>query len=292
MQGADRTAWLRAMPFVFVLIWSTGFIVARLGMPHAPPFKFLAVRFGLSALCFLPLALFARADWPKTKKQFVHLGVTGMLMHTMYLGGCWTAVKVGMGAGLVSLIMGLQPVLTAIWMSGMGGRVSRVQWIGLALGFFGLVLVVSGKLGHGGEATAASLLFAGIALASITAGTLYQKRFVVTCDVRTASIAQLVPAFIVSLPFALMEREPIDFTPSFYAAMAWSVIVLTLAGGSLLYLLIQRGAATAVTSLFYLVPPVTAVIAWFLFREPITIFTVAGIAITAFGVSLVVRNAR
>jgi drug/metabolite transporter (DMT)-like permease len=296
MNSNDRQDLLvRAMPAVFVLIWSTGFIVARYGMPHAPPMKFLAVRYVLSVACFLAWAMIARAAWPANRAQFGHLAVTGILMHAGYLGGVWAAVKDGMGAGLSALLVSLQPVLTAFWVSGRGGDVGRRQWMGLALGLAGLLLVVWQKLGMG-EVHARNLAFALIALVSITAGTLYQKRFVRPCDVRTANLVQLAAAFAVTLPLALLETEAMRWTlpdgsvnAELAGAMAWSVLGLTLGGSSLLYLLIQRGAATTVTSLMYLVPPTTALMAWALFGEPITAAIVAGVALTAVGVSLVVR---
>ncbi|MDP2019912.1 MAG: DMT family transporter [Hydrogenophaga sp.] len=297
MTPANRdNAWLRAMPWVFVLIWSTGFIVARYGMPHAPPMKFLAVRYALSILCFLPWIVLAGVKWPSDRRQALHLAVTGVLMHAGYLGGVWAAVKAGMGSGLSSLIVGIQPVLTAIWLTSVGGQhVSRRQWVGLLLGFAGLVLVVSRKFGAGGpgdQATWLNLSFAVMALFAITAGTLYQKRFVMPCDVRSANTVQLLAALLVTLPLALMERETMRWNAELAGAMAWSVLGLTLGGSSLLYMLIQRGAAASVTSLMYLVPPCTALIAWLLFAEPITAVTLAGTALTAFGVSLVVRPAR
>jgi len=280
------------MPAVFVLIWSTGFIVARYGMPHAPPMKFLVVRYALSILCFLPWIALARVAWPRQGVQWLHLAVTGVLMHAIYLGGVWAAVKAGMGSGLSALIVGLQPVLTAIWLSATGGRVTRRQWTGLVLGFAGLVMVVSRKFGQGGEANWLNLTFAVAALLSITLGTLYQKRFVAPCDVRSANAVQLGAALLLTLPLALLETEAMRWNAELRWAMAWSVLALTLGGSSLLYLLIQRGAATSVTSLMYLVPPVTALIAWLLFAEPITALTVAGTALTAVGVALVVRQPR
>jgi drug/metabolite transporter (DMT)-like permease len=296
--SAQDNAWLRAMPWVFVLIWSTGFIVARYGMPHAPPMKFLAVRYALSILCFLPWILAAGVKWPTSRQQWLHLGLTGVLMHAGYLGGVWAAVKAGMGSGLSALIVGIQPVLTAIWLSSMGGQeshVSRRQWAGLLLGFAGLVMVVSRKFGAGGpgdQANWLNLSFAVLALLSITVGTLYQKRFVKPCDVRSANTVQLMAALLVTLPLAAMELEAVRWNGEFVGAMAWSVLVLTVGGSSLLYMLIQRGAAASVTSLMYLVPPCTALIAWVLFDEPINAVTLVGIALTAFGVSMVVRPAR
>jgi drug/metabolite transporter (DMT)-like permease len=278
--AARGSNWLRAMPIVFVLIWSTGFIVARYGMPHAPPLKFLAVRYTLSLFCFGVWVAVARVAAPATRAQWVHLAVTGIFMQAGYLGGVWAAVRVGMGSGLVALLVGIQPVLTAIWLSMRGGAISRRQWAGLLLGFAGLIMTLD------------SMALALLALLSITTGTLYQKRYVAPCDVRSASMVQLAAALLVSLPFAWLEPDPIHWNAESMGAMAWSVLALTLGGSSLLYILIQRGSATAVTSLLYLVPPCTAVMAWLLFREPITALTLAGIAITAVGVSLVVREQR
>lgn len=288
--GQDN-AWIKAMPVVFVLIWSTGFIVARYGMPHSPPMKFLAVRYILSVLCFVAWALMARVALPSGRAQWGHLAVTGILMNAGYLGGVWAAIKLGMGAGIVALLVGLQPVLTAIWVSSQGGRVTPRQWGGLALGFAGLAMVVWQKLGHG-EIEALNFMLAMLALVCITTGTLYQKRFVKPCDVRTANMVQMGAAFLVTLPLALLETEAVRWEPGMIGAMAWSVLVLTLGGSSLLYILIQRGAATAVTSLLYLVPPCTALMAWLLFAEPITPMIIAGMALTAFGVSMVVRNSK
>lgn len=276
------------MPAIFVLIWSTGFIVARYGMPHSPPMKFLAMRYALSVACFLVWAWLARVAWPTDRTQVRHLAITGVLMHAGYLGGVWAAVKAGMGAGLAALLVGLQPVLTALWIASSGHAVGTRQWGGLALGLAGLLMVVWQKLGLG-EVHAVNTAMAVVALFSITAGTLYQKRYVAPCDVRTAGIVQLGAALAVTLPLALLETEGMRWTAELAGAMAWSVVALTLGGSSLLYLLIQRGAATAVTSLLYLVPPTTAVMAWILFGEPLTILTMAGMALTAAGVSLVIR---
>jgi len=295
----SSAAWLRAMPAVFVLIWSTGFIVARFGMPHAPPFSFLWIRYAFSILCFLGWVYAAKVSWPQGHQAWLHLSVTGILMHAAYLGGVWAAVKAGMGSGLSALIVGLQPVLTALWLSsqsaGSGREVTQVsqrQWMGLGLGFCGLLMVLSNKLINGSpldHVNPFNLGCALMALCAITLGTLYQKRFVQSCDVRTANTVQLLAALVVTTPLALLETEPLQWNTEFMGAMAWSVLGLTLGGSSLLYLLIQKGAAASVTSLMYLVPPCTAIIAWFLFDEPFTLVILLGIALTAIGVSMVVR---
>lgn len=291
MTSDQQGALLRAMPVVFVLIWSTGFIVARYGMPYAPPITFLSIRYAMSILCFGVWIAWARARWPKGGAQWQHLCVSGVLMHAGYLGGVWAAVKAGMGAGTVALLVGLQPVLTALWLSRSAHtRVTRQQWLGLLLGLAGLLLVVWHKLGAG-ELSRWNLSLAVFALLSITVGTLYQKRFVEPCDVRTANTVQLLAALVVSLPLAWLESESIVMHPHFIGAMVWSVVGLTLGGSSLLYLLIQRGAATQVTSLLYLVPPTTAMMAWLLFAEALTAIMLVGMVLTAIGVSMVVRSA-
>ena len=292
--GSDRQrALVQAMPWVFVLIWSTGFVVARFGMPHAPPMSFLALRYALSFVCFIAWIVLARVEWPQGGAQWLHLAVVGVFIHAAYLGGVWSSVKSGLGAGTVALLVGLQPVLTAIWMaltasSSGHARVSSRQWFGLGLGLIGLTLVVWRKLG-GGEVTAWNLSLAVFALIGITVGTLYQKRFVAPCDVRSASAVQLLAAFVVTAPLALLETEPIVWHPHMIGAMAWSVLALTLGGSSLLYMLLQRGAATRVTSLMYLVPPCTALMAWALFGESFTPQMLLGMFLTVSGVALVVR---
>jgi drug/metabolite transporter (DMT)-like permease len=282
------------MPWVFVAIWSTGFVVARLAMPHAPPLGFLCWRYAASLLAFGVWITIARAPWPQGRAQWGHLAVSGVLMHAGYLGGVWAAVRLGMPAGTTALIVGLQPLFTALWVSrtGSGGAhpvISRAQWLGLLLGLAGLVCVVWPKLSLG-EVTGANLGLALLALASITTGTLYQKHHVVPADVRTGNFVQLAAALAVSLPLALLEPGTVQWHPDLLIALAWSVLVLTLGGSSLLMVLIQRGAATRVTSLLYLVPPCTALLAWWLFGERMAASGWLGMALCAVGVGLVLRQ--
>jgi len=258
--------------------------------------KFLSMRFALSVGCFLLWIWWRGVRWPTSASQWRHLAVTGILIQGGYLCGVWLAIKDGMGSGLSSLIVGLQPVLTAVWISTMGGAdatVSKKQWAGLWLGFLGLVLVVSRKFetgSPGDTATLSNLGFVVVALLSITVGTLYQKRYVQPCDVRSANAVQLMAALVIALPFALMETEGMNWNGELLGALVTAVLVLTLGGSSLFYMLIQRGAAASVTSLMYLVPPCTAMMAWWLFDEPITAVTLLGTALTAWGVSWVVRS--
>ena len=288
--AARQQALLAAMPWVFVAVWSTGFVVARLAMPHAPPLTFLTWRYAFSLLAFGLWIRAAGVAWPQGRAQWGHLAVSGVLMHAGYLGGVWAAVRAGIPAGTVALIVGLQPLLTALWVSGRGQhRVAPVQWLGLLLGLGGLALVVWPKLGLGEVTWLNGLLSLG-ALASITVGTLYQKRHVRPADVRTANFVQIAAALLVTAPLALLETGTMQWHPDLLMALAWSVLVLSLGGSSLLMMLIQRGAATRVTSLMYLVPPCTAMLAWLLFGERMAASGWAGMALCAVGVGLVLRG--
>jgi drug/metabolite transporter (DMT)-like permease len=283
--------WVRAAPVVFVLIWSTGFIVARYAMPHAPPFSFLMWRFALSVACFVLWIRWAGVSWRASPQQWFHLCVVGALMQAGYLGGVWVAVKNGMSAGTTALIVGLQPILTALWLSRVAdqARASARQWWGLVIGLAGVTMVVWRKL-EVDEAGLGNLLWAIGALLAITAGTLYQKCWVQQGDVRVANAIQMGFAGLLILPMALAEPETLRWNVELLAAMAWSVLALSLGANSLLVLLIQRGAATAVTSLMYLVPPVTAGLAWLIFDENLTPLILLGMATCAAGVFLVLRS--
>lgn len=300
-QQAD-TAWLAAMPFVFVFIWSTGFVSAKLAMPHAAPFSFLCARYAASIVGFgLWIAWAssteaaqptqpARSLWPQGRAQWMHLAITGILMHAGYLGGVWAAVKLGMSAGLSALIVSLQPIVTALWLSSRGSSISKQQWLGLLLGLVGLACVLSEKLGTL-EVSLIPMLWIMLALACITIGTLYQKAWVQPCDVRTAVFVQLLAALLVSLPMAFVESFAITWHRDTVIALAWSVFGLTMGASSLMYIMIQRGAVSRVTALLYLVPPTTAVIAWLMFGERITALMTIGMLIAAYAVYLVLKPA-
>ncbi|MFO1362060.1 MAG: DMT family transporter [Burkholderiales bacterium] len=288
--GVDGV-WVRSMPGVFVFLWSTGFIGAKYGLPYAQPITFLLLRFGLVLALMVPIALLLRAPWPATPAQTAHIAATGVLLHGGYLGGVFTAIHAGMSAGLAALIVGLQPILTAVLATGvLRERVSGRQWLGLALGFGGVALVAAERSTLAGL-TALGATTILIALASITAGTLYQKRFCGAFDLRAGAVIQFVAAAAVLAPFAaLFEHEPVRWTGEFVFALAWLVLVLSIGAISLLTLLIRRGAATKVASLFYLVPPLTAVIAYAMFDERLGAPGVAGFALAMLGVALVVRS--
>lgn len=277
------------MPLVFVFLWSTGFIGAKFGLPHAPPISFLLLRFALVVALMLPITLVFRARWPKSPQQVVHIAVSGVLLHGGYLGGVFAAIYFGMSAGLVSLIVGLQPVLTAFAAAPiLGERVSRRQWLGLLLGLGGVALVVLQKITMSGLAVL-PISLALIALISITMGTLYQKRYCAPFDLRSGSVIQFVAAGLALLPFGLLfETMRVEWAQEFIFALAWLALVLSISAISLLTLLIRRGAATTVASLFYLTPPTTALLAYVLFGETLTGIALGGMALAIAGVALIV----
>ena len=277
------------MPLLFVVLWSTGFIGAKLGLPDCEPLTLLSLRYGAVLVLMGAVALATRAPWPATPAQWGHIGVSGLLIHAVYLGGVFTAIRLGLPAGVTALVVGLQPVLTAL---GAGlflrERVRATQWAGLALGLAGVVLVVAHKIaGSGGPAAATLLVPAVIALIGITAGTLYQKRFCPSFDLRTGSVVQFLPCLVATALVAWRtETMVVHWTPAFVFALGWLVLVLSLGAVSLLNVLIRSGSAVNVASLFYLTPPVTALIAWAMFGETLTGLALAGMAVTVFGVWL------
>jgi drug/metabolite transporter (DMT)-like permease len=279
------------MPATFVFLWATGFIGAKYGLPYAQPATFLLWRFVLVVAVTLPIALVLRAPWPPSRSQVVHIAIAGVLLHGGYLGGVFTAIHAGMSAGLSALVVGLQPILTALAAAAfLGERVTARQWLGLALGFGGVALVVAQRLTVDGR-SGFSFAMALLALVSITIGTVYQKRFCGAFDLRSGAVIQFVAAGLALAPFALaFEHEPVRWTGEVVFALGWLVLVLSIGAISLLTLLIRRGAATKVASLFYLVPPVTATIAFFLFGETLGPLALAGFVLAVVGVAVVVRN--
>ncbi|MFZ9997548.1 MAG: DMT family transporter, partial [Burkholderiaceae bacterium] len=252
------------------------------------PMTFLLLRFiGVLAL-LLPAAWLMRAPWP-SRSQAWKIALAGLLLQAGYLGGVWAAVRHGMTAGLIALIVGLQPIITA-WLAGVvQERISKIQWLGLVLGLSGVGLVVWAKLSLAGLSLV-SLGLGVIALTSITAGTLYQKAACPHFDLRTGAIIQYAASALVCLPFVFgLETRDIDWHPEMIGALLWSIVALSIGAISLLFIMIREGAATKVTSLLYLTPPTTAVMAYFLFDEPMTGLTMAGIVITMAGVWLVTK---
>ncbi len=286
------------MPVLFVALWSTGFIGAKFGLPHAEPFTFLFVRFVLTLALLLPLTALLKVDWPRGLRLWGHIGVSGLLVHGAYLGGVFYGIQLGMPAGLAALLVGLQPLLTAgLARPLLGERLVPLQWAGLALGLTGITLVLGSKLDPGGA------LFQGfglgaltsvmVALVGISLGTLYQKRYCTGMPLLTGTAVQYLAAGIVlGLGALLFEERDIEWTPTFMLTLLWLVLVLSISAILLLMALIKRGEASRVASLFYLVPPVTALEAWWLFDERLPMVGLLGMAVTIAGVVLVARGRR
>jgi drug/metabolite transporter (DMT)-like permease len=278
-------------PMLFVLLWSTGFVGARYGLPYAEPLTFLALRLSAVFVLMLPIAFLSRAPWP-SKAEVGHSAVVGLLMHGLYLGGVFTAIAQGVPAGVSALIPGLQPILTStIANRFMGETVTRVQWLGLALGLAGVLLVLHDRnivLSGSALGWAASFL----SLIGITLGTLYQKRFCGKVDWRTGNLVQYAGAAVLLsvLAFAF-ETRVVHWSEEFIFALGWLAIVLSIAAIGLMYWIIRRSAATSFSSLFYLVPATTALMAYILFGEKLDALSIAGMVLAAAGVVLANRGA-
>jgi drug/metabolite transporter (DMT)-like permease len=284
----SAAGWVGAVPLLFVFLWSTGFVGAKLGLPYVEPMTFLLLRFALVVALMLPLALLFRAPWPANWRQVGHIAVSGVLLHGLYLGGCFAAIHAGMSAGLTALVCGLQPILTAFAAAPLlGERVSRRQWAGLLLGLAGVGFVLEQRVTLSGL-SGYSVAMVTMALAAITAGTVYQKRYAGNFDLRSGSVIQFLAAGAAVLPFAVaFESMQVQWTGELVFALGWLVLVLSIGAISLLTLIIRRRAATNAASLFYLVPPTTALEAYLLFGETITGIALAGMALVVAGVALV-----
>ncbi len=283
MTSATSERWLAAIPTLFVLLWSTGFLGARLGLPYAEPFTFLGIRMVIATALLLALALATRAPWPSSAAQAGHMAVAGLLVHGAYLGGVFNAINTGLPAGVAALLVGIQPLLTAAlagWL--LKEQVSTRQWLGLALGLVGVALVVGGRL-TGGTVTVLGMASILLALLGITLGTLYQKHYCAYMDLRSGGVVQYAATAVVMVLGAwLFETMDVEWTGEFVFALAWLVLVLSVGAVGLLYTLIRRGEASRVASLFYLTPPTVAVLAWLMFGE-----TLSGTALVGMGVVVV-----
>ena len=274
---------------LFVLIWSTGFVIARLAMPYVEPATFLFWRFIGVLAAMAALNLVWRITWPRWT-QIKHIAVAGILMQFGYLLGVWCAVRLGMTAGLAAIIVGLQPILTAWFAAWISEKVTPRQWIGLAFGFAGVALVVAEKISFA-HIPFISYVLAFLALLSITFGTLYQKKYCPVFDLRAGSSIQFgVSAVLCFFCMYFFESGVMVWNAPVMIALLWSIIPLSIGSISLLFMMIRKGAATKVTSLLYLTPPTTAIMAWFLFGEPFTLLMALGLGLTMTGVIMV--NAR
>jgi len=295
MSDKPHATFLSPIPLFFVFLWSTGFIVAKFGLPYAPPLTFLLLRFLGVLLILAPAVLLLRAPWPTGKVG--HIAVAGVLVQAAYLSGVWCAIKLGMPAGLSALIVGMQPILTAFAAPLIGERVRPVQWLGLMFGIAGVALVVYAKISLVGLSWQAIALCVG-ALLAMTAGTLYQKHYCPHFDLRTGTVIQFAASSVVVLPFAIwleglnFSLDAVQWTPRFIGALLWAVFALSIGAIFLLFKLIRRSGATQVTSLLYLTPPTTAVMAWLMFDEAFNWLGIVGMGLAVIGVVFVVKKAK
>jgi drug/metabolite transporter (DMT)-like permease len=295
---SDNALFLRAAPLLFVLIWSTGWIVAGYSAPYADPLTFLSLRYALAALAMGLIALAMKASWPKNAAELRHALVSGVLIHAVYLGGVWWAVRHGLPAGISGLIAALQPIMTACLAPLLvGERITPARWMGIVLGFAGISLVLSPKLAGldtaGFSAVAIPIAINAVAMLSVTFGTFYQKRFIPTGDLRSVTTLQYVGAFLVTWPAAFaLEPMQIIWNSTMVAVLAWSVLALSLGAIGLLLMLIRRGAVSRAATLIYLIPPTVAVEAWALFGETLGAIQLVGMAVTVAGVMLATRRAE
>jgi drug/metabolite transporter (DMT)-like permease len=269
-----------------VLLWSTGFIAAKYGLPYAPPLTFHLYRFAFVAVLMAIVAVLTRAPWPRTPAEAGHVAVAAWLVHGVYLGGVFVAMAGGMPAGTAAMLVGLQPIVTvAVARGWLGERVVPRQWLGFALGLLGVWLVVRHKVAPTGDVT--GIVAIGAALAGISVGTLYQKRYCSHVDLRSGAVIQFAACALVYLPIVLVvEHAPVRWTPQFVFAIGWSVVVLSAGAISLLYWLLRHGAAAHVARLFFLVPAVTALMASLMFGEMLDALAVAGMLLIGVGVLL------
>jgi len=275
-------------PALFVVLWSTGFIGAKLGLPYADPLIFLELRFLLVLVILLPLCWMFKAPWP-SRRRALQMAVSGGLLQAGYLGGVFASLHHGMPAGVSALVTGMQPVLTAVlgsWL--LRETVTPRQWLGFFLGMGGVLLVVGDRIVVE-HLSAAAVGLSVFALLSITLGTLWQKRHGAGIDLRTGAAIQFVAAALILAPFAMLEGGAVRWSGEFVFALAWLVLVLSFGAIFLLLTLIRRGRATQVSSLFYLVPPTTALIAWPLFGETYSLSAAAGMGLAMLAVWLVMK---
>lgn len=283
---------IKMIPFVFVILWSSGFVGARLGVEYAEPATLLSLRMVANVVLFLVLIAILKRRIPRGR-AFFHACVVGILIHGFYLGGTYLAINWGMPAGLSSLLVGLQPILTALIMvSCTSQRFSFAQWLGLALGFAGISLVLMGNIQwQSDDQKGMATLLCLVSLVGITCGTLYQKRFCQGTDMVGGAMVQYLASAALFLPFAMRyETMQVNWTLEFTLTLIWLVVVLSCIAILLLLYMVAHGASSSVASVFYLVPPTTAIQAWLIFGESFDIYGAMGFALSATAVYLVVKK--
>ena len=288
MQTFSARRFEAALAWYFVAVWGTGFIATKIGLQHAAPFTFLALRFAFGLACLIPMALVLRPRWPASQRDLGHGVVAGLLLHAIHLGGRHYTQYLGMSAGITAVLLAIQPLLTAfIAARWMGERLSRRHWIGIAIGLFGVALVVWHKVDVR-EATAGSLLAVATALFGVTAGTLYQRKYCPVVDLRAATVVQFAVTLAVLMPLAwLFEDTSVRWSWSLAGSIVFLVIGASILGVNALHTLMRRGKAARVASLIYLTPIFAVVPEVLIFGIVPSALSLAGIAVTLLGVALV-----
>jgi len=289
----ERRAWDSALAWYFVAVWGSGFVATRIGLQHAPPFTFLTLRFAFGVACLALIVLVARPPWPRSRTELVHVVVAGLLMHAVHLGGSHYTQYLGMSAGITAVLLSVQPLLTALIAARWFGEVlSTRQWLGIVIGLAGVGLVVWHKVDVR-EATVASLAAVTIALAGVTAGTLYQRHFCPVVDLRAAAFVQFAAPLLVMLPLSLfVEGAPVRWSWLLAGAIVFLVIGTSILGVNALHTLMRRGQAARVASLIYLTPAFAVILELAIFDVVPSRLSLIGMVVTALGVALVVWRAR
>ena len=291
MEGARDAplspAWVAGAAALFIFFWASGFVAAKYGFPHAEPFTFLAIRFVIGSAALLAICVLWKAEWPSTARGFGHVIAAGLMVQTFYLVGVYYGIYLGVSTGIVALVVGLQPLLTgALAGSFLAERVSPRQWLGLALGFSGLGMVVAERVTLAG-APLGGFAIAALGLVSITVGTLYQKKYCAAFDIRTTVAIQNLASCVVMFALAaVFETMVVHWTGEFLFALLWSAFGLSVIAIALYYWLVRRGAAAKVTSLIYLSPPTTALMGWAVFDETLGWIALGGMTVAVAGVAL------
>ena len=278
------------LAWYFVVIWGSGFIATKIGIQYAAPFTFLSLRFAFGIACLLPLVLWLKPAWPKTRREWLHIVIAGLLMHAIHLSGSHYAQYLGMSAGIAAVILALQPLATALFARGTGERISRLQWFGIALGFAGVALIVWHKIDVR-AVTVGSLIAVLTGLVSLTVGTLYQRKFCPTVDLRSGALIQFVASLVVLLPLSIaFEGAKVQWSWPLLGAIVFLVIGASILAVNALHTLMRHGEATRVTSMLYLPPIFAVAMEYLIFGVVPTAISFVGIAVTSVGVALAMRR--
>ena len=280
------------LAWYFVVIWGSGFIATKIGIQYAAPFTFLSLRFAFGILCLIPLVLWLKPAWPKTQREWLHVIIAGLLMHAVHLSGSHYAQYLGMSAGIAAVILALQPLATALIVRGSGDRVTRLQWFGIALGFAGVALIVWHKIDVQ-AVSLGSLVAVVVGLAALTVGTLYQRKFCPTVDLRSSALIQFAVSLVAVLPLSIaFEGAKVQWSWPLLGTIAFLVIGASILAVNALHTLMRHGEATRVTSMMYLPPIFAVAMEYLVFSVVPTAISLVGIAVTSVGVAMAMHRTR